>query len=128
MPLMYRPGGVSRFFRSHGEGKAAGFYASYSDVVAACEAAQREGVQPAPVTPEGKPEPPTVASKPDDDRPKPPATESTPEPTASAGDIDDMPLAALRELAGDYGLDTSLHHMTLRKQVRELIDAQGRAG
>lgn len=119
MPTMYRPGGVSHFFRTREEGQKAGFFDSYSDVVAACEAAQRDGsgkIEPQAV--QERPPAPPVAPAPDD-RPQPPKPPQEPPSAVSADDIDELPLENLRALAADLGMDVSVHHRTLRKQVKE---------
>ena len=95
MPLMYRPGGVQKFFNSTDEGEKAGFFPSYSDVVAACEAAQNNGGE---------------------------SIESS-----SSVDVDGLSVEALRDLADAHGLDSSVHHKKLRRQVREFVNAQVRA-
>lgn len=121
MPLMYRPAGVTAFFRTVEEGEKAGYYRTFNAMAQAVNAAHQKGVTVD--QPKQDAAPPAPVITPDDDRPKPPKPEG-----AAAVSVEDMPLAELRALASDYGLDTSLHHMTLRKQVREKIDAQGRTG
>ena len=142
MSQMYRPGGITKFFRSAEEGKKAGFYASFNEMAQA----QKANKAPAPVvlTPaaeaEPAPEPAAPLVEPDPNKPLPVLDEPDdmkvesdyndpcPPPAPAAATprrpCPDMELGEVKALGLKYGLDTTVHHMTLRAQVEEKLNAE----
>ena len=94
MPQMYRAGGVTRFFRSPDEGRKSGFYLTFSEMANA----QRN---PAPLV-----EPVVM-------------------PVIEAAVADErLTRETILQVAKEEGLDATVHHTKLRKQVEELVDAE----
>ena len=125
MPQMYRAGGIRKVFRSIEEGTKAGFYPSFNAMARANKDGEKvPEIAPAPVsdTPEPAPVPP-VAEAPAEDAPPAPPAEETPAPQAKRP-CPDMSLDEVRAVAEENGLDTSVHHMTLRAQVEEILNAK----
>ena len=126
MPEMFRPGGVKKFFGDPEQGRRAGFFDSFNDMAQA----QREaaGKAPAvvatPVVEQTAPPAPPVEDV-VDDRPQPVLDDELKAKPKMA--LPDMLLGEVKALAEKYGLDTSVHHMTLRKQVEECINAKERS-
>lgn len=144
MPQMFRPGGVRKQFKSIEDGEKAGFYASFNEMAKAQRKANPPTdacLRPAPpqdgeVAPEST-EAPAPPGEPQDERPQPPVDEfddmvvdsdyGDPAPPPAQRPLPDMELGEVKALAVKYGLDPSVHHMTLRKQVEECINAQERS-
>jgi hypothetical protein len=111
MPQMYRAGGITRFFRSPDEGRKSGFYLTFSEMANA----QRK---PAPLV-----EPVVM-----------PVIEAAvvDAPVIDGWVIEDGHLVAderltrekILQVAKEEGLDTTVHHTILRKQVEELVNAE----
>jgi hypothetical protein len=122
MPQMYRAGGKSVFFKSFEAGEKAGFLRSYNDVAKAQRAllqGSASAAAPKPVFDEVPPAPPAeepAATA----RPKPPADD----PVAPKMPLSDLSLVQVKAEAERLGLDTTVHHMTLRKQVEESLNVE----
>jgi hypothetical protein len=135
MPQMFRPNGISKMFKSIDAGTKAGFWLTFNDMAAAVKAGKTRPDEPEQAK-EPEYEPQTEAPVPPAEPviaggPKPPATikeageqqaEAAPAPRRP---LPDMELGEVKKLAEQYGLDPSVHHMTLRAQVEEKINAEG---
>ena len=109
MIKMYRPNAVTGKFRTVEEGRKAGYFETFQEMAAA-----QKKKAAAPTPPVQDTVPPTPPPAPVTDAPQPPAED------------EDEPLTRQEILsyAEDHGLDTSIHHIHLRKQVEELINAE----
>jgi hypothetical protein len=149
MPQMFRPNGISKMFKSIDAGTKAGFWLTFNDMAAAVKAGKTRPDEPeqakepepelqteAPVPPvetvvAGGPKPPESYKEAAEQQelgrevpgPKPEQqAEAAPAPRRP---LPDMELGEVKKLAEQYGLDPSVHHMTLRAQVEEKINAEG---
>jgi len=141
MPNMFRPGGVTRMFRSREEGLKAGFYPTFNDMAKA-QKAKNKGVEAAPTPPpneeapaaptpekaevrvENAPTPPAPVLDDDNDDMVIPVHDDLPPPPSARRPCPDMELGEVKKLAEEFGLDTTVHHMTLRAQVEEKLNAE----
>jgi hypothetical protein len=138
MPQMFRPNGISKMFKSIDAGTKAGFWLTFNEMAAAVKAGKTRPDEPEQAT---EPE-----YAPQVDAPVPPVAEvvaggpTPPESYKEAGEqqqelgkeppqrrmpLPNMELGEVKKLAEQYGLDPSVHHMTLRAQVEEKINAEG---
>ena len=140
MPQMFRPGGVTGNFRSFEEGERAGFYRTFNDMAKAQKAIARGEKPPvAKSAPQKPPAPPareplkskvTGAPPPpppvldDDDTMVVPVHDDLPLAPKPQRPLPDMELGEVKKLAEEFGLDVTVHHMTLRAQVEERLNAE----
>lgn len=131
MPDMFRPNGVTKFFKDVEVGLKAGFFRTFNEVAEHCEAIKNGGAAaPSPVADTTPPAPPAALVDPN--APKPPADDSGSEDAAKRHLSPDMIEAAtveeLKAWASELGIEPEQHHMTLRKVIRETLDAEVGAG
>jgi hypothetical protein len=137
MPQMFRPNGISKMFKSIDAGTKAGFWLTFNDMAAAVKAGKTRPDEPEQAK-EPEPELQTEAPVPPVETvvaggPKPPESykeaaeqqELGKEVPQARMPLPDMKLGKVKKLAEQYGLDTTVHHMTLRAQVEEKINAEG---
>jgi len=105
--------GKHKAFRNREEGLKAGFFDSFNDLAKHHRAIAR-GDTPEPVV-----EPPAEEEV--------DIEEVTTTPSAPQRPMPDLSSAEVKDLAEQYDIPTeNVHHMTLRKQVEEYLDAQRR--
>jgi len=134
---MFRVPGVRRKFNNIQEGETVGFFATFNEAAqdnkrrhkamnTLVDALPPDDAPPAPPvekeTVTGEDAPAETPDAPDGDAapPAPPVAEST----APRQPCPDLNRSQVLKLAEEHGLDTSVHHMTLRTQVEEILNAQ----
>ena len=108
MIKMYRPNAVTGKFRSIEEGRKAGYYETFSEMAAAQK--EKQDAPRPPVQDTVAPVPPVAAAS---DAPQPPTEDDA-----------TLTRAEILDYAEAHGMDTSIHHLHLRKQVEEAIHAE----